>query len=376
MSRARVGAAVLIAAALAARIAGAQSAGTRALTRRADSLLALWRDASTLAEVQLDLQAARQHTAGEVTRSTASVLARRPVQTGHLMVIATEPDSIPLRAAVASVWTALERTYGRLADSLTARPLRLSVVSSDRRPVTNPDDRRVAAGLSVDELVRTLLGMVGQPLTDARFSRWLGGRVQVMLDTGLVRSAAYLELAAGSRAGRACFAGVPAQCAAALELDEDSTFFLTAYDANDRRQAVMAARRPDMVEPAEQALYRQCVDRYVDSACAAFLGSLGREWVPRPLTEDARDLLVATALDLGGPEAYGRLMADSTAPVSARLARAAGVPAAVVVARWRAGILAARPAGHGIPWSGTLATLGWVALLATAAVRSTRWRLG
>jgi len=250
------------------------------------------------------------------------------------------------------------------------------VVTSAPRRTWDSDDRRVTAHLSLDDLERTLVSMVGEPLTDARFSRWLGGRVQPVLDTARSRSDAYLQLAVGSRSGRACFGGDLAQCAVALELNEDSTFYLAAFDVNERRQAVVESRPIGMVDAVEQVPYRRCVDQRVDSACVAFLSSLGRDQVPRPLTEDARNLLVATALDLGGPGAYDRLMADSTAAITARLARAAGGPIDTVVARWRSAILSARPSDHGIPLSGALFTVGWVALLATAAVRSTRWRLG
>lgn len=369
------GTGIALAAVLWATSLSGQVLDTGRLHHRADSLLALWRQANTFAQVQQTLREDRRGQVGQQTRATAALRGENPVKTGDLMVIADYPDSIPLREAVGRAWAMLASTYGTRATALVGQPIRLSVMFSNRQPITDFNARRVPRNVSVDELERTLLGIAGQPPVDRRFSSWLGNTVHPVFDTAAERSAVYLQLVTAGSAATRCFQDHLDACAAALQLSEDSTFYLTVFDAVERRNAVVRASSPARLEPAALATYSRCVDRRVDSACVGFLRSLGAAQVPQPLSSQARNLLVSTALSLGGNGAYDRLMADSTAPVTVRLARAAGVPIDKVVTEWRTQILTARPASEGVPLRGTIFTLAWVGLIATGAIRSTRWRL-
>ncbi|HWZ29484.1 MAG TPA: hypothetical protein VNX15_13030 [Gemmatimonadales bacterium] len=366
----------VLAALLTATALSGQALDSARLHHRADSLLALWREANTFAEVQQTLREDRRGQVGRQTRATAALRGENPVKAGDLMVIADFPDSIPLREAARRAWAILASTYAGEATVLVSQPIRLAVMFANRQPITVLSARRIRKNVSTEELERTLLGLAGQPRVDRRFSSWLGNTVRPVFDTAAEQSAVYVQLVtAGAAAATRCFEGSVAGCSAALQLAEDSEFYLTAFDALQRRTAVAGARSRQVLEPTALATYSLCVDHHVDSACVGFLHGIGAGQVPQPLSSQARNLLVSTALSLGGVDAYDRLMADSTAPVIARLERAAHAPIDKVVGEWRARIIAARPAVQGIPLRGAIVTLGWVGLIAIGAIRSTRWRL-
>lgn len=353
--------------------ARAQVLDTARLHHKADSLLALWRDANDLGRVQQAVRDVRRHRAAQVARATAAIRGEHPVRAGDLMVIADHPDSIPLRDAADRAWSILATTYGSQAASLAAQPIRL-VVGSAKIP--SPTTRRVPRNVTVSELERTLIGMAGQPKVDARFSRWLGNTVHPVFDTAAVRSGTYVQLVtAGAAAATSCFQGSVDGCIAALQVAEDSQFYLSVYDAGQRRAAVALARSPDVVDPADHARYGHCVDDQLDSACIEFLRGIPLPQIPQPLNFEARNLLVSTALVLGGPGAYDRLMADSTLPVAKRLERAANAPLDKIVGSWRSNVMAARPVATRVPAGDAALAVGWVGLIAFGAIRSTRWRL-
>jgi len=138
----------------------------------------------------------------------------------------------------------------------------------------------------------------------------------------------------------------------------------------------MAARTPDLLDPEERATFARCVDDRADSACVDFLHGIPLPQIPQPVTFAARNLLVSTALGLGGPGAYDRLMADTTAPVITRLEHAANAPVDRILGTWRSGVMAARPPATRVPLRDAALVLGWVGVIAFGAIRSTRWRLG
>src|SRR5262249_43769171 len=147
------------------------------------------------------------------------------------------------------------------------------------------------------------------------------------------------------------------------------------YDAAQRRAAVAGARTRDVIDPADRAQYSRCIDDRVDSASVELLRGIPLQQIPQPLNFEARNLLVSTALTMGGPGAYDRLMGDSTAPVSTRLERAANAPMAKVVETWRSSVIAARPQATQVPVRDAAFAVAWVGLIAFGAIRSTRWRL-
>ena len=86
----------------------------------------------------------------------------------------------------------------------------------------------------------------------------------------------------------------------------------------------------------------------------------------------AREDLLLTALELGGPGAWTRL-AQARGPIEGRLAAAAGMPADSLLARWRSGLLALRPLEKRITLAQVGSAMAWTALLLLGCVGAARW---
>ena len=94
-----------------------------------------------------------------------------------------------------------------------------------------------------------------------------------------------------------------------------------------------------------------------------------------PLGYEARTTLVHLALQLGGRDAYRRLLANPADPLAARLTAAAGMPLDSVIARWHGQVMASRPTTVLLPAWAFVVAMGWTALFAVCGLRSTRWRV-
>jgi hypothetical protein len=116
-----------------------------------------------------------------------------------------------------------------------------------------------------------------------------------------------------------------------------------------------------------------CVEGRSADACTALLRRLPARSLEPPLRNGPR-ALVEQALDLGGPDAYDRLMASPHRPLGERLAVAAGVPQDSLVARWRARVIVARPRAVTLTPRGAWAAFVWILVLGALALQSTRWR--
>lgn len=110
-------------------------------------------------------------------------------------------------------------------------------------------------------------------------------------------------------------------------------------------------------------------------ACRRIVEALpGR--VRAPLDGSVRSSLVATAIELGGPGAWARLVEYRDAPPIRTLEHVAGVPVEQLLSAWHAWVLDNRPVAYAELPTRSLLTLLWIAFFATLAMRSTRWRLG
>jgi hypothetical protein len=93
------------------------------------------------------------------------------------------------------------------------------------------------------------------------------------------------------------------------------------------------------------------------------------------LAADTRASLFLHALELGGADAYARLL-DDAPDVATRLAHAANRPIDELLISWRHAVQEARPRVlAGVIQDGLWAVL-WLTGLSFLAMRSTRWRLG
>src|SRR5437660_802787 len=193
------------------------------------------------------------------------------------------------------------------------------------------------------------------------------------------RAAVYVLLVtAPSQAARSCFLGAISDCRNALALGESPDPLQQWYPSAGERRALVLRSFAEYFGYSDHGAGKpalQSCGAGSDAACTELLRSLPPGALPRPLTYDARAALVHVALRLGGREAYHRLVAAAGEPIADRPAGAAGVSVDSLVAQWRSEILAARPAPVTLPPWGPWAALGWTAVFAVCALRSSRWRV-
>ena len=350
---------------LGARALSAQDTAVARLRQRADSLAVEWRRANVLALIADSLE--RERAAGG--RDTITVGALRLV---------VNPSPLPVRVAAARAWPLIDSLYGLAAQTLVARPYFILGVDPDttaRRRVLRVG-LEVPWNLGLEDLTSLLLANVPMGPPDRALGDWLGGPVRPHIERKADVARVYVRLVtAPSQAARGCFLGDLASCRAALDLDDAEDAFLQWYPtALERRTMLLRSFADYFNRPAIATSWNQCT-RGNDSACIQLLRSLPHNALPPPLDLEARRLLVHEALRIGGRPAYIRLLADSTAAMSTRLAAAAGVGLDTLLSDWRAEILAARPATVTIsPW-GIFIAFGWIMLLAGCALTSSRWRV-
>ncbi len=323
------------------------------------------------------LEAAAAH-ADSVARRADSVLqARRVLDTvraGALRVITDSAVASKIRGPVAHVWTALATHLG--SDTmLLRRPFGVIAMRGTPFPVTVEAMARVDTAPGRDDISEKVLGTVEAALirrAGARFRGW-DGTLGFDTDSTRLFNLAYVMLVtAPSRATRLCRAGDASACAAALGLGADSDRAAAWYNANDLR--VVLGRGMSMRYAREARMLASC-RAGADSVCRD-LAALRGPSLPAPLGVAARTSLVAFAVARGGEGAYGRLLADSSAPVSMQLASAARMPFAALMDAWRIRVLRAAPPGTtGTPVRAEFAAVGWIAVLMALALRSARWRL-
>jgi hypothetical protein len=338
------------------------------LQARADSLAREWRRANALADMVDSLDNARA--AGGT--DTISVGALR---------IVTNPSPARLREAAARAWPVIDSLYGTEARQLEQHPYLIAPYDPD---TTSPKPtRRGAIQVPWDKDVASLAMIlltnvpIGRP--DAVLHNWLGGPVAPIVHPVEARAAVYVQLVtAPSQAVRNCFLGVMNDCRTALALAESPDPLEQSYPSAAERRALVLGSFAEYFgyfdHGARKATLQSC-GAGSDAACSELLRSLPQGVLPRLLTYDARAALVHIALRLGGREAYHRLIATPSLPIPQRLAGAAGVSIDSLVTLWRWEILAARPAPVTVPPWGPWVALGWTAVFAVCALRSSRWRV-
>jgi hypothetical protein len=336
------------------------------LEARADSLLRQWRLAQRVADLVDSLEAARAGAGRDTVRS------------GSLRIV-TSPSPLPLQAAADLAWPAVDSLLGDAASRLADRPYVL--IPWDPDTAVAPPTIRAGIGVrwDLDALaVRDLL-WANLPLDlDGPLIAWLGGPgLRPSSHPARQREAAYVELVtAPSTAMRACFLGDLGSCRGVLDLGGPT-------DALDRWYPTPSERRTLAAGPlggffgrgGREGTLRACLAG-ADSACANLLRSLPGGTLTRPLGHAGRDTFLKLALQLGGRDSYLRLVADPGAPIVRRIEASAGMSVDSVIARWRSSILASRPTPVSTSGFGWWIGLGWAAVFAGCALRSSRWRVG
>jgi hypothetical protein len=295
------------------------------------------------------------------------------IRTGALVVYVAPRMRALARAASDTAWRMLTRIFGKHAAVASATPLLLeSADQQDNAALVNVVNTavRVPGGTTAAQITRSILDAIASPIhgnADEELKRWLPW---VYTDTILRfhEDALYEELATSPwSAARECFAGDRVACRRALGITrvDPATGW---YDATDRRFYVA-----HMLGTSGTAA-RDCVEGGDDEACIAMLQRApGGSPVP-PLGAQTRQLLLALAINAGGPQAYERLIAHAGEALENRLAMAANLPIDSLVDHWRARIIAGRPQTVAADARAAWAAVAWGVVLMVVAMGSTRWR--
>lgn len=345
--------------------APAQDTLVTRLRMRADSLVREWRQASAFADLVDSLVRAR---AGE---------GRDTIAVGTLRIV-TNPSPLPVRRAAERAWPAIDSLYGSVAADLARRPYIVHAVDPDTAVRKPPFHFGLEVPWDLDEasLVTMILTNVPIAVSDPALADWLGASLRPAVRARQDRVAVYVQLVtAPSAAARSCFLGDVTRCEDALGLADAASALQRWYpSAAERRELVTRSFAYFFNQGSTAAPYRACAAGS-DADCVGLLRALPGSALPKPLGYDARATLTHLALRLGGRDAYRRLLANPSAPIADRLSAAAGTSLDSLVTRWRAEVIAARPATVFLPAWAFAVALGWTAVFAACGLRSSRWRV-
>lgn len=337
------------------------------LRARADSLAREWRQANALADLQDSL------------RLIEAGGGRDTIRSGALTILAN-PSPLPVSRAAAAAWRVIERLYGPAARSVAGHPITIEAVEPDTGVA--PATPRRGATLRVDwdldppALAQRLLNAASAGASDRQLQQWLGGLL--LFDTAVTRRAAsqaYVELVTRpAMAAHRCYLGNLPACRAALALEDTADLIPRWYDVAQRRALVIRTYPQYLARVAGRDDLHACAAGD-DSTCLSLLHTLPPGHLPAPLDYRARLVLIAVAVELGGPGAAGRLLDAPERSISARLSAAAQVSIDSLLARWLDTVRTARPRSRHVPPWGPWVAIGWIGLFATCGLRSSRWRV-
>lgn len=303
------------------------------------------------------------------------------VREGALTVLVPHTTSGLARAATAEAWRVLHTRFGEAARAVRATEF---IVQQAGRPdivPRAPSDRvrslTVAPHTTADIVARWLAIQAASDISmrqDVAFRGWIRSTVEAFSDSVDRDADVYVELVTKPwTAVKRCYLGDLDGCRRALGLLPAMDMLDQWYDAEDQRRlvATLWGNRSWNSWSGTVTERDACIDGGDVDGCTTILHRQSRLEPPLPAGPRA---LVGLALDLGGPGAYDRLMASPDRPIADRLAAAARVSADSLITSWRARALAARPQPVTLNTAGAWAALAWVLVLASAALRSTRWR--
>jgi hypothetical protein len=301
------------------------------------------------------------HAAAVRARERAESLQRARFDTlraGPVTALVHPKSWAAARDALDSLVPLIQSTYG-------------GVAAHERPVVTLPDSTldAVRARQSISHQVQGRL----RPPAGHPWYRWSGNTFIAPfsphdLDYQLGRTFVAL-VTRESPALTACFTGDIHQCRVALELAPAADRATEWYTAAHRRFLARWAMGDDS-RARSSPLVNRCA-RGSDDACLEALRS-GEISMQPPLGTSDRVGLACFLIATGDPATYGRLTAPARG-IGEALERAGGVPLDSVVARWRAAVIAARPAPVTTPPGTAWAAVFWTVVLGALSLRSSRW---
>ena len=337
-------------------------------------------------QVAVDEDAERRRREREVPRDT--------IRAGALLVAADHPWAGAAAAGAEGARARLEplfgaRRLGRILDQVVivvatqdAGGLRLTArepgigAYRDQVLIRGTDALPRDAHWLPDAIERWLVNSITAEISDHADRALIRWRELPTPDSALhaqALAAAYVDLTfAASIPARRCFAGDTGGCAVALGIVFPPTALDSLFTRDDRRALGRIRWRALHVRATDSdTATNPCEAVPATPACERFVRGLPQAQWPAPMGKFPREVLISTALELGGAGAADRLLADSTAPLVARLESAARVPRDSLLRAWQRRLLAARPAP--LPLRRREVFLAFAGVVVVAGAGLARW---
>jgi hypothetical protein len=227
-----------------------------------------------------------------------------------------------------------------------------------------------------DQLVGTSMAQRGSQVLTARlgpqFRHWLNGPLPV--DTAILADwvGARIDVVTSPyQAAGECYRGDVAACKKALGVGDETDPMRSWFTASERRDLV--ERDGWALRRGQETEYTQCVTHQIDSACVLLAEQIPIRQIQAPLGAAVRQNLTELAMQMGGPEAYDRMVAAADTR-EAQLTAAAGVSIDSLVAVWRQHVVNTEAEQTTRTPGLALMSLVWVATCGGLALGSSRWR--
>ncbi len=346
-------------------------------------------EARAAAEHLLEAYRVNMAAAERINRAEQRLRQSDTVEVGALRLVVRQADRSIAEAAASLAWPVIHGRYGSMGDLLKQHPIMVfsfdstakeygASVSLPDRSVTTQNFGAGPARLSAGLL--RYADMLLWANADSALRIWYPSAPDPGLEAFVTAERVYLELVTSLWVqARSCLIGDDRACSEALGLRRVDDPLIESFDPPGRR--VLAERLAESREGQRLVMRHQaCLDDADDGACVALLraalGDSGRYdafRLPDAVGDAPRRALVAEVTRLGGPEAWGRLLASAGQPLEARFALAAGVPPDSLMRVWRRTLIAARPTSVNVSAGTLLTALLWFALGLAFAMRFSRW---
>jgi hypothetical protein len=305
----------------------------------------------------------------------ARIIKSEPVNAGALHVLAPTVAATSAQAGAEDAWAVLQRTFGSEANTLDTMVFVVQLPRSAAVTAAPSHAWRFVGENSAPDLSNRLVFEASRLLSiRLGLANWSGGIFVPERRPQRLLAATYVELVtAPSRATQRCYGGDLAGCRDALNLPPSPDVVRRWYGPAERRGIVRQIITGEETQVVPD-LYQRCVVAGDDSACVLLLSRAPEIAIPRPLELPTRAAFVQLALELGGPQAFHRLVAADGRSVDVQLETAAGVPLDSLLSVWRMRVLAARPRPVTLEPKGAWLALMWGVVFGVLALRSTRWR--
>lgn len=363
------------------------------------ALCAAWHPASIAAQSVAEARAraeelfrAEQVSRAQGERESLEQLRVRQSDTvlvGGLRIVVRAREHRMAEGAAQLAWPMITARYGRLAEELSRYPLLLEPVDSAASAFSvtarlpNGSVTSQGIGATTETAAAGLVRYADLLLwanADSALRAWYPSMPDPGLDSSITAERVYLDLVTSPAVqARSCLVGDGRACSEALGLRPVEDPLLTSYDPAGRRE--LAWRLRERFERSTLGgAYHGCVDDARDAECVRILRAALAQTeayhtftIPAAVGDGPRRALVAQVVRLGGPDAWGRLLASPGQPLEDRLATAAGMPIDSLMRVWRRGIIAARPIPVSVTPLAAVAALGWVVVGLAFALRFSRW---